>query len=63
MAKIMICKRFSLFLALFSLWYCKITLRSHCYDRFNAILTVLHITDFDEIWHGDAAWPLERFDC
>ena len=39
-AKIMICKRFSLFLALFSLPYCKITLRNHCYDRFSAILTV-----------------------
>jgi len=56
-AKIMICKRFGLFLAMFSLWYCKTTLRNHCYDGFNAILTVLHVTDFDEIWHDDAVWP------
>ena len=45
----MICKRFSLFLALFSLWYCKITLRSHFYDRFNAILAVFHMYMFFDI--------------
>jgi len=45
-AKIVICKRFSLFLALFWLWYCKITSSSHCYDRLNAILTVLHMYMF-----------------
>jgi len=27
----------------FSLWYCKITLRSHCYDRFYVILAVFDI--------------------
>jgi len=36
-------------------------LRSHCYDRFNAMMPVFAYDRFDEIWHGDAVWPSWAF--
>jgi len=42
---------------LISLWYCTITCVAIATTDSMQCCLFLHMTDIDEIWHGDAVWP------